>query len=425
MNTAQLSLRQTPSLDVPLRFFLSAPLFIILAMGLWLFKGETLLTHRWSPEVLAFTHLFTLGWMLQIMSGALLQLLPVLFGVIFLKARLWSSLIHTSFTVGTLLLASGWIFQIKIFLQTSYLFLCLGSVILIGILGVGLLKSPNKSPILISARLAFIALIITLSLGLILLALFAFGIQLFNPLFLTNLHLTWGLVGWTFLLVVGIAYQVVPMFQITPPYPNYFSRSFVPFFFGILIGWTIGIPLDIVLAFLIISFAIITLRIQYKRLRKLPDITLNFWRLGMVNLIISAVFYLTSYGWEFPQREILQGVLFMGGFVLPVIQGMLYKIIPFLIWLHLTNAQLEFTKKIKVPNVKQVIPEKWQRWQFWFFLTFIFMSLLSIVFPHYFSYQAALSGLICFGLLEYNLIKATQLYMNVRQQIREAQKITI
>lgn len=421
MNTAQLSLRQTPSLDVPLRFFLTAPLFAILAMLLWLFKGDALFTNRWLPDVLAFTHLFTLGFMLQIMSGALLQLLPVLFGVIFVKAKLWSTLIHSCLTLGTLLLASGWIFEVKIFLQISYLLLLIGSFVLISVLGFGLFKSPNKSPILMSTRLAFVALIITLGLGLILLVLFAFNVQINNPIFLTKLHLTWGLIGWTLLLVVGIAYQVVPMFQITPIYPNYFSRSFTPFLFGILICWTIEIPLDVILAFLAISFAIMTLKIQHKRLRKLPDITLNFWRFGMIGLIASALFYLTGFIWDFPQRDILQGVLFIGGFVLPVIQGMLYKIIPFLIWLHLTNAQIDFTKKIKVPNVKQIIIEKWQRWHFWLFLISFLTTLLSIIIPLYFSQLAAFLGLISFSLLEYNLIKATQKYLAIRHQIDETQ----
>lgn len=156
-------------------------------------------------------------------------------------------------------------------------------------------------------------------------------------------------------------------------------------------------------------------------MRKLPDITLNFWRFGMFFLIISAVFYLTGYVWDFPQRDILQGVLFIGGFVLPVIQGMLYKIIPFLIWLHLTNAQLECTKKAKVPNVKQIITEKWQRWHFWFFLISFTITLLSIVFPLYFFQLAAFLGLVSFSLLEYNLIKATQKYLTVRRQINEIQ----
>jgi len=102
---------------------------------------------------------------------------------------------------------------------------------------------------------------------------------------------------------------------------------------------------------------------------------------------------------------------------------MLYKIIPFLIWLHLTNAQLEFTKKTKVPNVKQIITEKWQRWHFWLFLTFFIITLLSIIFPRYFSQLAAFLGLVSFSLLEYNLIKATQKYLAEREKIREIQRI--
>jgi|WetSurMetagenome_2_1015567.scaffolds.fasta_scaffold20741_4 hypothetical protein len=422
MNTVQLSLQQTPSLDVPLRFFLTAPIFAMLAMLLWLIKGETLFINRWSADVLAFTHFFTLGWMLQIMSGALLQLLPVLLGVTFFKSKLWSTLIHTSLTLGTLFLTGGWLFELKILLQISYLFLLFGSIILVSILSFGLLKSQNTSPILISIRLALIALIITLGLGFILLTLFAFSVHISNPIYITKLHITWGLIGWTLLLIVGIAYQVVPMFQITPPYPHYFSRSFAPFLFGILISWTVGIPLDVMLIFLTTSFAIVTLDIQSKRLRKLPDITLSFWRFGMLSLIANALFYLTGYVWDFPQRELFQSVLFIGGFILPVIQGMLYKIVPFLVWLHLTNAQMDLTKKIKVPHMKQIIVDKWQRWQFWLFLIFFFIALISIIFPNYFAYLAAFLGLSAFAFLEYNLMRATQLYLNIRNQINRIQK---
>jgi len=417
MNTAQLSLRQTPSLDIPLRFFLTAPLFAIIAMGLLFIKGETLFLSRWSTDFLTFTHLFTIGFMLQIMSGALLQLLPVLFGVILTNVRLWSILIHVNLTLGTFFLIMGWSFDIQISLQISWLFLLMGSFVLVGVLVFGLFISQNQNPILISARLATIALIITLGLGLFLLVLFAWKTTIYNPIFLTKLHLSWGLIGWTLLLVAGIGYQVVPMFQITPPYPHYFSRSFSFFLFGILIGWTIGIPLEIVLAFLMMSFGVMTLVVQAKRLRKLPDVTLNFWRAGMVGLIVSALFYLTGFVWDFPQREILQGVLFIGGFVLPVIQGMLYKIVPFLVWLHLTNLQTDYVQKIKIPNMKQVISDKWQRQHFWWYFSAYFMTVSAVISPHYFSFLAGFLGVVAFGFLEYNLLRATQRYFSFQKQI--------
>ena len=41
----------------------------------------------------------------------------------------------------------------------------------------------------------------------------------------TDLHALWGLLGWVGLLVVAIAYEVVPMFQATPPYPPWMQRG--------------------------------------------------------------------------------------------------------------------------------------------------------------------------------------------------------
>lgn len=61
MNTAHLSLDQAPGISTPLRFFLTAPLFAIVAAVLLLFTGPEILQDRWLPETLALTHLLTLG----------------------------------------------------------------------------------------------------------------------------------------------------------------------------------------------------------------------------------------------------------------------------------------------------------------------------------------------------------------------------
>ena len=79
-----LSFEQAPPLDVPLRFFASACLFgLLAALLLILAPGEAAgggFGHRWSPPVLAATHLVTTGFMLHIMLGALFQLTPVAVG---------------------------------------------------------------------------------------------------------------------------------------------------------------------------------------------------------------------------------------------------------------------------------------------------------------------------------------------------------
>ncbi len=79
-STASLSLEQAPPISVPFRFFLTAPLFLLLASLLLMLEGAAVLMDRWSPLTLSMTHLFTLGVLGQVMMGAMLQMLPVLAG---------------------------------------------------------------------------------------------------------------------------------------------------------------------------------------------------------------------------------------------------------------------------------------------------------------------------------------------------------
>src|SRR3546814_20727384 len=66
--------------------------------------------------------------------------------------------------------------------------------------------------------LAITALLITVLLGTTLAGSFAWSYAL-PFMLLTNLHVVWGLSGWVGLLIIGVAFQVVPMFQVTAVYP--------------------------------------------------------------------------------------------------------------------------------------------------------------------------------------------------------------
>ena len=77
---ALLSFDQSPPLAAPLRFFLTAPLFAVAAGFVIIVSGPDAMVSRWTPAVLALTHLLAAGFMLQVMLGALLQILPVVAG---------------------------------------------------------------------------------------------------------------------------------------------------------------------------------------------------------------------------------------------------------------------------------------------------------------------------------------------------------
>jgi hypothetical protein len=189
-----------------------------------------------------------------------------------------------------------------------------------------------------------------------------------------NAHISFGLVGWVLLLVIGVAYQVVPMFQLTPPYPPRLSRWLAGALFALLLLHAaapllpriVAHSVDAALAVGILLFAAATLRLQSRRRRKLPDVTLDFWRLGMASLIASVAVWSVAQAWpawaDSDAYPLLLGILFIGGFATSVVNGMLYKIVPFLAWFHL-QAQLQ-ARAGSIPTMKDMIPEGRMRGQF-------------------------------------------------------------
>jgi len=441
MNVTQLSLQQTPPLSVPLRFFLTAPLFGLLASGLLLYQGPSLFASRWHFAILALTHTVTLGIITMVMIGAFLQILPVLAGVQIPRPRLVSTILHLLLSLGIIMLIGGLLIAYPLLIHWALLFLSLSFLLFIAIVGYCLFQVKTITPIIIAMRLALIALTVTIILGVdVGGAIISWPFTLLplklSPLKLTNLHLAWGLIGWIALLIIGVAYQMVPMFQITPPYPTLLTRWLAPVILTTLLIWTLlyindeNSPVTLLSTILIGIqlgvFATTTLYLQAKRLRKLPDVTLNYWRVGMVGLLITIIgwFLIPFYPSlaNSPFYDILLIVLFVAGFILPVMQGMLYKIVPFLLWLHLQNQQLAnlpASQAVKIPNMKQIISESWAYRQFWLYLTGLGFLISGILQPYPFIQVAGLIFICSFLLLSYNFYHALKLYIVIKPQLSQ------
>lgn len=404
MQQAGLDFKQAPPISVPFRFFLTAPLFALLAAAVMLWHGDDLFISRWSPATLAVVHLLTLGCMTMVMVGAMTQMLPVLAGAPVDRPRIVAAIVHPALSVGTLLLACGFLFAQPLLLKCAIAILALGlGVFLIATLSI--LSRTRPTVTVFAVALATTALAVTLLLGLTLGASRAWGIAL-PSLSLRDLHPAWGLMGWTGLLVAGVAYQIVPMFQITPNYPRWLTRGFASTMFAALTimsvaqwqdggrGWQ---WLDLLCVCLIagayILFAGITLNLQRQRRRRLADVTLEFWRVGMVCMALAAALLVSQKFslLRFPQAEVLLGVLVIVGAVLSFISGMLCKIVPFLAWFHLQSRSGVGTA---VPNVRTLLPEKAQRVQFRLHLVALVLCISAALLPSVFTYPAA----ICFGL---------------------------
>jgi hypothetical protein len=372
-----LSYEQGPPLGVPLGFFQSATLFLLLAAlaGLLASLWPDSLTSRWSPAVLAITHLLTLGFLGLVMVGAMLQMLPVLLGVTVKVRPFWAQAARHGLSAGTLLLALGLGLGDRILLIGAATMLGLSLLSLLPGFTRALFFSRARTSLTWPYRKAWLALWVTFILGLSL-ALGLAGLwPLADPIGLTHLHLIWGLAGWVLLLIIASAYQVIPMLQLTPPYPARVSRSLTWLLFTGLLLDSLGASTmgAVILAMTALIFSLSTLWIQHRRRRKVVDETMSFWRLGMVSLALCALLLpvtgqLTESLVDPAQTSL--GILFLIGFASSVVMGMLYKILPFLAWFHLRTQT--GAPSSQIPNMKQFIPDRQQRQHFW-------LHLLSVV----------------------------------------------
>ncbi|MBI5658234.1 MAG: hypothetical protein HZC43_01500 [Nitrosomonadales bacterium] len=422
MSIASLSLEQAPPISVPFRFFLSAPLFLLLAALALLAAGPDALQSRWTPALLGITHLLTLGCMGMVMSGAMMQLLPVLAGTPVPNPRGVAWAIHLPLLAGSALLGGGLYSGATLPIILAVPLLAFAFAVFLGLSVYSLaVRAQAHNATTRAMLMALVALLFTIVLGLLLAAAITGLLDLPMPQ-LAALHVGWGLLGWTALLVIGVAYQVVPMFQLTPPYPKAVARWLGGTLFALLLLWSfhplLPEPASGILALVaacglaacVAAFSVITLRLQHKRRRKVPDITMEFWRTGLACLLAASVLWLAGQlsgaladSTFYP---LALGILFLVGFALSVIQGMLYKIVSFLVWFHL-QGKLPVGK---TPNMKDIISDRAARRHWRAHLISLPFCLAAALWPWPWVYAAGGALLLGAALLLANLARASNLY---------------
>lgn len=420
MSRPGLSYEQAPPFGLPLRFFLSAPLFLLataLAAVSWV---DVWTVSRWNPESVALTHLVTLGFLGQVMMGALLQMLPVLIGSPVPWPRLTGGLGYLGLTAGTPLLAAGLGLGRPTLALVGMAFLTAGWMPFLVASAVSLVRArAAATTTLYPMCKAWAALLLTLILGIWL----GGGLVGLWPssaiMALTGVHAAWGLLGWVLILVIGVAYQVVPMLQITPSYPGSLTHWLT---WVVLAGITLlSFPASLGLwaawaGWLLagtgaIVFAWVTLDLLRRRRRKLADTTLDFWRLGMASLILLVpqpfIWPFLPSAWQ-DALETTAGIIFLLGFAVSVVSGMLYKIVPFLAWFHLQTQT--GAKAGTIPNMKEFIADQRARWH----LRLHALAVLCLLPAPWLPASYAIPGLALLGaaasMLWINLLSCTRLF---------------
>jgi len=406
-NQGGLSLEQAPPISVVFRFFITGSIFGV-SLGLFLIGSYFGLFEisDYSKELIA-THLLFLGVEASFMIGALFQMLPVLAGVVIKVPEKKSLIVNTLLIIGIISQALSF-YSAKYYLFTA---ITLGGILLYVTLLMlkELVKVKSHSNSSLGMAFAIGGFGITIIIGIfMLLSLGVYLENIFDFSKIRTLHYSFGLIGWIFLLIASISFQVIEMFFVTPKYPPLISKYYIGAIFSLLIlkllliSYNYNSIIDKIIGALTILYGTTTLYLLYKRKRPTSDASVWFWRLAMGLLVLFGISIF------FNNLE-LSYMLFVG-FSISVIFAMVYKIVPFLVWFHLSSQGY-----MEAPMMHEVIRPKVAKIHFFLHTISIFILLANILYKPLEPVVYILT-IISFGLLGWNIVGGSLKYKNIQKK---------
>lgn len=417
MNLVGLSTDQAPPISAPLRFFLTAPFFGILA-GIFIFFTEpTLFMSRYSSESIMLTHIITIGFFSMVMFGALTQMLPVLAGAKIYKVLTTTTYAHIAMVVGLFMMLGGFLQHQSFLFFGSFFFLGVGFFIMILSILLAIKNIEHITATIQGMRTSLIFAFWIVLMGMYLLYSYGSGEYGIWHHSVANIHSVMAVFGFAGILIIGVSFQVLPMFYVAPKFKNFCKKYVVGIIaFGLVVWMLLNFFLEeytlfakMWIALFFWAFATTVWVKLNKRKRPISDITVWYWRSASVFLTLG------SFVWVFGEffkdiYIVMVAILIGGGFILSILIGMLYKIVPFLVWFHL-NAM----GYMSIPTMNEMIDKRLAKIQFGLFVFALIGFLFSFYMPNFLTYSAV-SFIVSMSLLEYNIIAPVRIYRETKKK---------
>jgi len=381
-----------PSMTIPLRFVLLGLLSLFTGIGLLVARPDLLATYHYNQYIIAVTHLVVLGFIGSVVMGAMYQLVPVA-----LETRLhseglarWHFVAHAVGVVGMVVMF--WTWNLK---QVGHF----GSVFA---LGVGLFVFNLVKTLRTIPRWNVIAFAITTALGWLSLTVLA-GLYLaaskcwefspFNPIAAMHAHAHLGGLGVFVMLIVGIAYKLIPMFVLSDLRSvrragwslGLLNAGLLGLFFTILLQSRLKPVFAVVAAAGLALYGLEIRAILRNRTRRVLDWGVRYFLTAIALLAPLSVLGLVLAWPGLPatalttQLENVYGFLGLFGVVAFAILGMLYKIVPFLVWFHRYSGEIG---RAKVPSMAEMYSERLQVAGYWTFVGGLAMTSVATALGH-------------------------------------------
>ena len=392
-----------PSVGLPLSFILTG-LLALSAGVLWLVIRPSLLaSYHYNQYVIAVTHLFVLGWICSVVMGAMYQLVPVALETRLYSEKLarWQFAFHCVGFIGMV-----WMFYTWNMKQVGHFGCVLGLGVCLFVFNLvqTLRRVPkwNVTAAAVAAALGWISLAIcaglsiatakclneletssvsTASVAPLLHGLRSLGAFMshFEPISAMHAHAHLGLLGCFLMLIVGVSYKLIPMFTLSEVQNRTRAAASIVLlnvglggaFVAILLhsSWKLLFTILLLVALGLYGWELAAILRQRKR--RALDWGIKYFLTAVALLCPLSILALVLSWPRLPlnvltgQLENLYGFVGLLGVISFAIVGMLYKIIPFLVWYKSYSRQIG---RAQVPALADLYSGRWQVVGYWAYL---------------------------------------------------------
>lgn len=395
----------SPSIKLMKPYFLSSIFFYILSM-LTVFSLDINLQLN-ALDIVAWVHLYLLGFVMLSIFSAMAQLGPVVSEVKHVNENifkyLWIFLI-----LGLILMLYGFYENLSFLLYGGFLVLIAMGIYAIEFL-LTLKNMRRHTSITKAMKLSNFFLLFGIITGLVMASGFN-GLLDINTHQFLNIHIFSLLGGFILLLIMGISFILIPMFGFSKRISdNKFSYSFITLSVGLVVMICSHFFLEFylqILAYLIIMSAIIIFLLQlYQMFSSRKKVVHDIWArsiyIAYSSFFISVI--LINLYLVFSHELILKlGMwFFLIGFIGFLIMGNFYKIIPFLVWFQIYAPLIE---EKPVPMLHELVPQRLANLQWFYSALGLLFSSLGILFQESQIFYAGVLLLLVGGVLFFIVI---------------------
>jgi hypothetical protein len=336
-----------------------------------------------SPDLLSWTHLFLLGFVMMIIFGAMAQLIPVTLEVGHFSVEFYY-IIYPLLLIGTILMAVGFTISSSL-LPYGGIIVLLSMFIFLAEIFLTMKKVTEFSNVVKSILVSNIFLLIGVIIGIVMALTYAGQIDS-NIEELLKAHVFSVVLGYIVITIMALSLVLLPMFGLShnfsqKPLNNAVIIMTIAVSFVILSSvFSISIIDKIAYLLSIISLLIYFYQVYliYKtRARKENDIYIVSLFFAFSTFLISIVlgfFYIFT---NYEPLLFAAAWLLFSGFIAYGIIGHLYKIVPFLVWFEKFSP---LVGKQKVPMLADMVPVKDANYQFVFGAFGVVISTIGLLF---------------------------------------------